>query len=581
MPKLTRLTSGTAPFRPRARLIRLLGDELISDEVMAVVELVKNAYDADAREVLVGLYALNDPETARLEVRDDGEGMDLDTVLHAWLEPATDRKRRGGRKRRTALGRYPLGEKGVGRFAADKLGSEMELVTRGRGADREIRLHIRWDLFGAGGYLDEVENRWEVRRPLTFGEGTHGTLVRVTRPRARWDGARVARVRDGLSRLVSPFSQMRDFRVVLDCPDFPDQAGPVTNRLLDHAPYRLIGEVDAAGLLRAETPSGEVIDLRHFAPERFLNGGQLRLPECGPFRVALFVWDLDSVGLRRAAVDRAMRQALKRSCGVSIYRDGFRIWPYGAPGDDWLELNQRRVNNPTMRVSTNQIIGIVEITQERNPDLRDRTSREGLIDTPVLHDLKALLLGVLARLEEHRFAARQDVVALPPEPTESDAVLGMVHQLRVRSQAGEATSQLLDRIAAAYREQMKVHETRQEQLMRLAGIGLAAEQLGAEINRTVAAASTALRIARNAAGWGAVPDEVTRSLEQLEGHIWLLGEQLDAMEPLYSASAPLGEEPVDVRSVVNHAATVFTYRLRQADVRLVLEARTPVTIRMI
>ncbi|MGQ4809363.1 hypothetical protein NKDENANG_02779 [Candidatus Entotheonellaceae bacterium PAL068K] len=76
----------------------------------------------------------------------------------------------------------------------------------------------------------------------------------------------------------------------------------------------------------------------------------------------LYAWDLDSVGLKRAAMDRTTREVLKRSCGVSIYRDGFRLWTCGAPGDDWLELNQRRVNNPTMRVSTNQIVGIVEIT---------------------------------------------------------------------------------------------------------------------------------------------------------------------------------------------------------------------------
>ena len=80
-------TSGVAPFRPRARLIRLLGDELISHEVMAVVELVNNAYDAEARQVTVGLYDLANPDAARIEIHDDGTGMSLDTVLHAWLEP--------------------------------------------------------------------------------------------------------------------------------------------------------------------------------------------------------------------------------------------------------------------------------------------------------------------------------------------------------------------------------------------------------------------------------------------------------------------------------------------------------------
>jgi len=87
---------GNAPFRPRARLIRLLGDELISDEVMALVELAKNAFDADAREVTIALHHPDNPEAACIEICDDGIGMDLDTLLHAWLEPATEQKRQGG-----------------------------------------------------------------------------------------------------------------------------------------------------------------------------------------------------------------------------------------------------------------------------------------------------------------------------------------------------------------------------------------------------------------------------------------------------------------------------------------------------
>jgi hypothetical protein len=558
----------------------LLGDELISDEVMAVVELVKNAYDADAREVTVGLYRSDHPDTACIEVRDNGDGMDLDTVLHAWLEPATERKRRGQRKTRTSLGRYPLGEKGVGRFAADKLGADMELITRARGQEQEVRLHIRWNVFGDARYLDEIENRWEMRAPLAFGGETHGTLLRVTHLRIPCDATMVARVRDGLVQLVSPFSHIHDFRIVFDCPDFPDRCGLVTSGLLKHAPHCLIGSVDAAGLLHTEMPADEIMDLRRYASERFLNGTDLRPPVCGPFRVALFVWDLDNAGLRQAAIDREMRQTLKRSCGISIYRDGFRIWPYGGPGDDWLELNQRRVNNPTMRVSTNQIVGIVEITQEHNPDLRDRTSREGLLDTPSLHDMKALVLGAIARLEERRFVARQTVVAPVPERIESDPVLQLVDQLRTGVRAGQGTAQLLDRVTAVYRQQQQMQDVRQERLMRLASIGLTAEQAMYGIDRTISAASTLLRTARNVASQEKVPAQVTQCLAQLEGYMTHLGEQLDALEPLYAESQSGNRERLDVLSVVQHVATILAFRFHQSGVRLSFETRAPVTVSM-
>ena len=229
---------------------------------MALVELAKNAFDADAREVIITLHHPDNLEAAYIEICDDGMGMDLDTLLHAWLEPATEHKRQGGRKRRTALGRYPLGEKGVGRFAADKLGTEMELVTRARGEQQEIRLAICWDQFDTGKYLDEIVNTWEVRVPEVFKEDTHGTRIRLAQLRTPWDVTRVTRVRDGLARLVSPFSTAHDFRVNLICEAYPDQSGPISNDLLKHAPYSLIGRVDNAGLLSIENHSCEAIDLR-------------------------------------------------------------------------------------------------------------------------------------------------------------------------------------------------------------------------------------------------------------------------------------------------------------------------------
>src|SRR5437867_9160769 len=97
--------SGSISFRPHARLIRLLGDELISDEVMALVELVKNGYDADANHLTITLDNITDSTIGMISVRDDGYGMDLHTVLHVWMEPATSHKRnRRGNKIRTSRG---------------------------------------------------------------------------------------------------------------------------------------------------------------------------------------------------------------------------------------------------------------------------------------------------------------------------------------------------------------------------------------------------------------------------------------------------------------------------------------------
>ena len=103
--------SQSLPFKPRARLLLLLGDQLIREPGIAVFELVKNAYDADAKKCSIRMTDLTDPEKGRMVIKDDGTGMDWDTVTGVWLEPGTDyraeQRRRG--KRTAKFHRLPLG----------------------------------------------------------------------------------------------------------------------------------------------------------------------------------------------------------------------------------------------------------------------------------------------------------------------------------------------------------------------------------------------------------------------------------------------------------------------------------------
>ena len=129
--------SGAATLRPRARIMRTLGDELISSEMVAVIELVKNAYDADATRVLVRLREPLEKEEGGIDVVDDGHGMTIDTVLGAYLEPATSYRK--DHVRSEELGRAVTGEKGIGRFAVSRLANELELVSRRPGEPTEAK----------------------------------------------------------------------------------------------------------------------------------------------------------------------------------------------------------------------------------------------------------------------------------------------------------------------------------------------------------------------------------------------------------------------------------------------------------
>ena len=333
--------SGEIPFRPRAKLLRLLGEGLISSEYVAVVELVKNAYDADARQVVLSIVGLNEDEGAIIEIRDDGVGMPLETVLNEWMEPAFSSKRVGPKKR-SSSGRHHLGEKGVGRFAADKLGERLELVTRAVD-EPEILVHALWGSFDDDKYLDEVPVRWRARSPLEFPGVSHGTVLRIMDLRRPWNEQMVQRLREALGRLITPRRLVSGFNILVECDELPALGGPVRSPLLSKAPYWLEGAVDDDGTMSYSASfcgGRKTCDLRSRDSVHFGSSIGLRRPLCGGFALSLHVWDLDAVARGSSLMDRSLRTSLKSVSGVSIYRDGFRVLPYGERGNDWLDLGQ-------------------------------------------------------------------------------------------------------------------------------------------------------------------------------------------------------------------------------------------------
>ena len=189
------LSETSQPFRPRARVLQLLGDELIGSARLAVFKLVKNAYDADANEVVARLDLDSDQGSA-ITVTDDGEGMTLDVLRSVWLVPGDDhRQRQRLADRRTPRHRrLPLGEKGLGRFAVHKLGNRITLVTRARDSG-ECVVKIDWNELIAQPYLDEAPVTIRVRRPRVFTEEKTGTRIRIRQLRTTdWSRGEVRRL---------------------------------------------------------------------------------------------------------------------------------------------------------------------------------------------------------------------------------------------------------------------------------------------------------------------------------------------------------------------------------------------------
>jgi signal transduction histidine kinase len=440
MTLITAPQSVTLSLRPRARLLRTIGDELISSEMVAVIELVKNAYDAEATFVLVRFQEPLEVGRGMIEVIDNGNGMSLDIIKNAWMEPATLLKKRN--KKSPTLSRRLLGEKGVGRFATSKLADFLEIVSCHKGSAREVRAIFDWKQFDdEQKYLDEVDVLWDETEPDEFGsEGgiqdlqylfetsgserkiTHGTLLRMSNLRVSWDREQFQTLNTGLSRLVSPFMEMNDFSVYLDLPKaYEGLSGRVEPPAILNKPhYSITGDVKEDGtadlILRVKDKEGKRENYS-LVPDEYI-------PVCGSFKIDLRIWDLDSlkeIAQEQNSTLRDVRQDLKEIAGVNIYRDGFRVLPYGEKDNDWLRLDMRRVQNPTLRLSNNQIVGYVIISADSNPELKDQSNRQGLMDGRAFSDLRKQVIDILAKLEAARYINRRE--AEPEKPTSTSGTL--------------------------------------------------------------------------------------------------------------------------------------------------------------
>lgn len=399
--------SGSQVMRPRARLISLLGEELISDEPVAVVELVKNAYDADASSVLVKFECDNKGEAQTLSIVDDGVGMSLDTVLSAWLEPGTLMKKRG---RQSPAGRIYQGAKGVGRFAAARLASSLLMETKQEGEEEGVSVLLDWGNFNDDSYLDEIVVDYQVGRIGILKHGTSLSLIGV-QDRKQWTEDDYRALHNRLSRLISPFDNEFNsgFSVQLEVPGFADLTGVVEPHSLTNSPkYRMTGTLEEDGVFSGAIEVDGTVKKRLRSRRLGAKGEEVA---CGRLEVEIRAWDRDRPGLEPYTQEYGqniteIRRILTEHCGVSMYRDGFRVHPYGEKGNDWLQLDARSRQAPTRCLANNQIVGAIRITQDDNPRLIDRTTREGLVHNEEYDSLSDWFVRVLAVLEEERYGLR-------------------------------------------------------------------------------------------------------------------------------------------------------------------------------
>lgn len=425
------IDSGSFVFKPRARLIKTIGEELISNDNVAITELVKNSYDAGSPIVEITFqgevkekagdekkkikstdikekYIVS--EGASIVIYDEGVGMDFETIQKAWMEPATNYKKKEENKNNSK--RRFTGEKGIGRFASAKLSSRLELVTKQENKD-EIIVKFNWnDFSNEERYLDDVKIDWTIRPAQEIKKC--GTILKLKELNEDWDETKISELRVALSRLLNPIVPTDDFLISINLPDgFGKSLSGLIERpeTLNRPNYYIKGNVTEDGF-----PKGIVFYSKMKGQEEVLS-----LPEnlfttnksytVGPFDFEFKIWNRDSDDLLSLASEtnsivKNVKKDLDDLCGISIYRDNIRVLPYGNHNNDWVRLDMRRVNNPTLRLSNNQIVGYISIGLDANPYLKDQSNREGIVESEAFEDLKECIKIILNEVEQRRYNER-------------------------------------------------------------------------------------------------------------------------------------------------------------------------------
>lgn len=388
------------PFKPKAQILLQLGEQLIKSESVAVLELIKNSYDADAKKVTVTMIDVDKPETGSIEILDDGNGMDLTTVTTVWMEPGnTHKKDDVAAGKRSKLGRLPIGEKGIGRFGVHKLGKKIEMITRAE-KQKEVRVEIDWNAFNNAQYLDQVEVTIQEREPVYFTGEETGTRLYITNLSTAWTRGMLRDVHRAVTSLSSPFKSIDSFAVKFKTNKKEWLEGLLTfKKIRDYALYSGEIELDGDSITKFSYDFSPFANMVGMKPRRYEidNPVKMLIPPkkkgekpttidlgkyaIGKIRIDLLVFDRDSALRSQFIADKkTYGDYLDENGGVQVFRDGVRIYDYGEQGNDWLELDSRRINTPGKYLSNNLVLGAVRLERDQSRDLQEKANREGFIE---------------------------------------------------------------------------------------------------------------------------------------------------------------------------------------------------------
>lgn len=395
---------GTLKWRFDVSTFRLIGRDLITDRITALFELVKNCYDANAQLVNVKFENVAaDEQDAVITISDDGLGMSFEDIRDKWMVIGTSSKRKEPYTPKP-LARKCVGEKGIGRFAVDKLGDKVTIITKKAGAKEWLNVEIDWTAYynsqnGDGITLfTDIENQYKYT-PCEDAS-ISGTRLIITGVRELWTKIDIERFITEVSKIVSPYANLSyPFQVKVEAPSYGVDVVAIRNQNDVN-----IATVSFSLEYNKESRAQDAVQFDNNNKSIVVNSVPLK--SFGGIKMKVFYFD-------ESARKRYRKEFPNNEIdGIKIYRDGIITTPFAESKTkddekrDVLGIDKRVWENIFDRVSSREIIGIVEITMKDNPKIIDATNRQDFVDNEEYRELKHFIITQLDAIENYKKFAR-------------------------------------------------------------------------------------------------------------------------------------------------------------------------------
>lgn len=628
-------------IRPYARLLTMLGDQLIKNELIALTELVKNSYDADADFCNVefcdfDINKKNKPISSII-IDDNGYGMSYDIITKHFLNPATPIKKKGNELRQSKKGRICQGEKGIGRFSMLKLGKKVTIYSKEEFAqevhkvvfdftkyDDEFLMSFKTE---EDIYLDELVIEYEsmsvdnIPLDISIKKYNYGTAIIIESLKGEWDVKKIEEFEKDMLRFC-PFEvdqnkivENMDFNVKIFINDNEERykeskLKEIENLIEDKSLYKIFGKYDESerrlifsyieanekrkeiSLSLVECQERNSLDfqaIKFFQDnlKKYYENGKTTI--CGDFKYEFYVFDFDSKQNEVFGLTTSQKE-LVRDHRIFLYRDGIRVQPYGAADDDWLQIDRTRASDKAGNMFSNdQLIGQIAITKNKNPNLRDKTSREGIIeDNESFSQFSKIIKGLLAYIriklyQNYKFRQKQNneqklSVQKKAQRTEN------IEKLLEFAADNKPVVKIIKNIEKDFKEQERVFDTRLGVAERLAGVGLSVETASHDIMLTI----ERLKDCVHDIYIESIPslinniDEINIKAQNAEGMVGLVYMKMKDLQQIFVSSKQRAKN-IHVEDILIKIKSIYakSYKEKKITIDIIKEGKSPVVAKTI